>query len=337
MSSSPETTTVEQTTNSSLEDAFRLIQEGKDFVTVDASWEAADAFSQAQCILNDLAAVEAAKDEKIAALYKQQSREYLHQARTALITALQQEHETDQGSSDEEPFYLDLSEEDATSRLRLFARLFSREMNLTTTPEQQDANALEQQSSLEDRLTQLNASLPSGFKTSNERMQNINRGLNRLGLSLYSAADENKSSVVEPEKSDTDQVADIIQQAKDEISMQPATEATGVTPNGDSGIGGIDEDALLLMNEEDDDDDGSDADSDDLRNEMDIDDAHAIRDKVVDAQAKLAEIVALLDVDDQDTDGVGHVTISNQGPAKKALRSARILLQQATRQWTEAS
>jgi hypothetical protein len=336
----------------SLERAFELIQQGKDCVAVDATWEAAAAFDQAREILQQLATAvsEDGSDEeqaKIAALYQQQSREYLVQARASLLEAMQQEHETDRdarNAATAEPTYLSLSDEDAGTRLRLFARLFARELQLlTTTVEgetQQQKPVLEQQSSLEDRLNQLNASLPSGFKTSNQRMQDINKGLNRLGLSLYSAADA-QSSLDLPAASESDQVADIIQQAKDEIAMQPVT-SSGVNSNsnkhnngGDGGTEEIDGDALLLMNEEDEDDDDASADSDDLKNEMDIEDVQAIREKVVDAQAKLAEIIALLDVDEGDTDGAGHCNIPNQGPAKKALRSARVLLQQATRQWAE--
>jgi hypothetical protein len=156
-------------------------------------------------------------------------------------------------------------------------------------------------------------------------------------MSLYSAADAKPA--LEIEKSETDQVADIIQQAKDELAMQPVN-STNQTVSGVSDIsaGIIDQDALLLMNDEDEEDnDGSDDDDDDIKNEMDVEDVTAIREKVVEAQAKLAEIIALLDIDEEATDGAGHVTIQNQGPGKKALREARLFLQQAGQKWVEYS
>jgi hypothetical protein len=243
-----------------LEEAFSLIQQGKDFIQVDAHWDAAEAFDQAREILKQLADATDKNDNnddhnqeeeknKIAALYQSQSREYLHRARESLLAAMNDESESDQapvesgtgtgggggGEELEDPVYLTLSDEDAEKRLRIFARLFSRELQLSvaTVPTKENADdddnnssinnekpVLEQQSSLEERLMQLNASLPSGFKTSTERMQDINRGLGRLGLSLYSAADEKPSLALA--KSESDQVDDIIQQAKDELAMQPA-------------------------------------------------------------------------------------------------------------------
>lgn len=348
-----------------LEEAFSLIQQGKDSAEVDAYWDAAEFFDKASEILQGLAEAEETstdvkknEDEikKIVALYQSQSREYFHRARDSLLTAMKDENESDQvllkegdtdacapGGGVEDPVYLTLSDEDAEKRLRIFARLFSRESLLslgeaTKVDGEAVKPVLEQQSSLEDRLNQLNASLPSGFKTSNERMQDINRGLNRLGMSLYSAADAKPA--LEIEKSEIDQVADIIQQAKDEMAMQSADSTnqpvSGVTISGSS-AGIIDEDALLLMNdEEEEDDDDSDGD-DDIKNEMDVEDVTAIREKVVEAQAKLAEIIALLDIDEEATDGAGHVTIKNQGPGKKALRQARIFLQQAGQKWVEYS
>jgi hypothetical protein len=340
-----------------LEEAFSLIQQGKDSVEVDAHWDAAEAFDKASETLQGLAEAEETnvktnekETKKIVALYQSQSREYFHRARDSLLTAMKDENESDQvpvteGDTDagvavgevESPVYLTLSDEEAEKRLRIFARLFSREILLsvgdativdaTEVDGDDDKPVLQQQSSLEDRLMQLNASLPSGFKTSNERMQDINRGLNRLGMSLYSSADAKPA--LEIEKSEIDQVADIIQQAKDELAMQSAVS--------DVSTGMIDEDALLLMNDEDEEDDDDDSDNDDIKNEMDIEDVTAIREKVVEAQAKLAEIIALLDIDEAATDGAGHVTIQNQGPGKKALREARIFLQQAGQKWVEYS
>ena len=61
--------------------------------------------------------------------------------------------------------------------MKLFGCLFAKE------PE--DPKTIhEQESSLEARLQELNASLPAAFKTEKERMRDLNRGLARLGLSL---------------------------------------------------------------------------------------------------------------------------------------------------------
>ena len=257
-----------------LEEAFSVIQQGKDSVEVDAHWDAAEFFDKASEILQELAEAEETHVEnnehetkKIVALYQSQSREYFHRARESLLTAMKDENEGDQvivkeGDTDtgatigevDNPVYLTLSDEEAEKRLRIFARLFSREMLLSvgeaTEVDGDDGKpVLEQQSSLEDRLMQLNASLPSGFKTSNERMQDINRGLNRLGMSLYSAADAKPA--LEIDKSEMDQVADIIQQAKDELAMQSADSTSQPVPGvSDVSAGIIDADALLLMNDE---------------------------------------------------------------------------------------
>jgi hypothetical protein len=147
-----------------------------------------------------------------------------------------------------------LSDVNAMDRLTLFARLFAREFVLLQllqssspninsekkkTNNDEDGNdatknnnVQEQQSSLEERLLKLNQSLPSAFKTSEERMRDINRGLNRLGLSSLvttttntnSSSSSNKgrsfSTMPMTIKSELEQVEDIIAQARDEVALQ---------------------------------------------------------------------------------------------------------------------
>jgi hypothetical protein len=225
--------------------------------------------------------------------------------------------------------------------LGVFARLFAKEplLSATATTEQQansrDADKVrEQQSSLEQRLTQLNHDLPQGFKTSEQRMREINRGLNRLGFSLYSAADEGKKIGLEPPKSEMEQVHDIIAQAKDEVAMLGTTtggnnaegaEATSACKNVDDVSSGDDSD---LLNDSVDDSCADTVDQELTQKQM-----IRIRECAVDAQAQLAQLIELLAIDPE-----GDAEIEFEPSAgKRALTLARKFLAKANREWQQAA
>jgi hypothetical protein len=212
---------------------------------------------------------------------------------------------------------------------------------------------LDQQWSIEERLQELNNSLPSGFKTSEERMAEINKGLNKLGLSLYTQKEPfaRFHDAVVP-KSDDEQVEEIMAQAKDEVELERhlgSVAASATARPSDS-------------YEDGDDDDDDDDDADQPGDELLEDDQLAIkkiRNRVIRAQIKLVELVALLDEakaakdgqykeekeasvanhdddDDSNDDDDDDSAVSNLlTRGKKRLRSAQLDLRKAMRHWEE--
>lgn len=329
-----------------VEQAFDLIQQGNESLETGELWQASDSFCQAQDLLQKLSRVnrnthsvastgETEDATKIANLYQQQSIEYRKQARQCLIKALEVEHEKKSSEDDQsqEAILAELSDEEALARVELFCCLFSKPLTCKTTANT-SADATEQQSSLEERLKQLNASLPQGFKTSDERMSDINRGLNRLGLSLYSNLDQPKSSMItslpEPNKSESDQVDDIIAQAKDEVALgiEPLStteQGTGIQSSNyylDAVLSDEDEDGAVVDSDLDDDA----ADDASLTPET----VQAVADKVVDAQATLAELVALLN--ESSKEDSSDPVLLDRATARHSLKKARVLLLEATKQ-----
>jgi hypothetical protein len=335
-----------------LEKAFELIAKGNDQEESNLWWDATVSFDRAREILVALSMCHPSPEtpdehQKIYALYQQQSIVYLHRARKTMIRAMTEENESDQNNTDSQPknllLYQKLSDDECLERMSLFGRLFAKE--ISELPQQQIALPIEEQeSSLEGRLRDLNSSLPKGLKSEEERMREINRGLGRLGLSLYSASDERNKPfggvfAIEPPKSESDQIADVIAQVKDEIAVMgpslgeettTATEADGsnsavrkfVLSSMDSQIVNSDEDESDIENEFDHDDDEKELTADDCK-EMQL--------KLADAQATLSELIAMFDVDSG-----GDAPIQfDQGSGKLALKKARIILLQVTKKWNE--
>ena len=252
---------------------------------------------------------------RISTLYRQQSQEYMAKARENFVKAVKQEIEEDVFA--DSPAFLALSDDESKKRVKLFCHLFGGEKHLLV---QVDQSVEDQETSLAERLAKLNESLPKGFKTSDERMRDIDRGLNRLGLSLYSHADEKPK--IELPKSETDQLNEIIAQAKDEARFgdsEGGKASSGTWAEADS----LDDESIASANSA----------SVDSAEKLDIQDRKAIQDYVVEAQAKLAELVALLEVDlddkaaDQDFD---------HSQARKVLKESRRVLLKASKQWDEA-
>ena len=308
--------------NNPVEKAFALIEQGHKSKKAGDLWEASDAFCQAQEILETLGQADVGDEEegqKIAALYQQQAIEYRKQARNCFMNALQVVSENDEKKED-------LTEEEALSRVDLFSHLFSKPI------ETQGLALEEQQSSLEERLMQLNQAIPSHLKSTEERMKEVNQGMNRLGLSLYSHADQKNSLLLPENKSESQQVDDIIAQAKDEVLLHGA-------PSDDAGVSGPTETGDYLTSVlADEDEDGlvdSDLDDDDADDaSMSPQAVESIANKVADAQATLAELLAMLNESGQE-DSSDPVLVNRAG-TRQSLKKARVLLLEATKQLVES-
>jgi hypothetical protein len=270
-----------------IELVFELIQEGKNARKTDL-WEAADKFVQARILLSQLAEEQprSTEEEKaIADLYERQAWEYLGQSRDCLIEAMALEKERDE--KEKSLFSSNLSEKDAGTRIHSFLSLFSR--NLEAGEGEINESNLESQMSIEDRLHALNASLPSGFKTSDERMLDINHGLNKLGISLYTQK-QPFAGFIEDEipKDEDEQVSDIIAQAQDEITFENKF-SVGSDSKPTPTLATFDDDI-----EEADSDEEEEEEEDAFLND-DLITMKKIRRRTEKAQVKLAELVSLLD------------------------------------------
>jgi len=283
-----------------IDDVFGLIGQGNDYKKDKDWWNASSAYTEVQEALGTLATHEDTPQD-IEQLYTKQQSEYLVQARNCFIEALQET-----GSSKQD----DLESDEAAQRMDLFGQLFCG----------QEAVTLEQASNnIEERLNQLNESLPSGFKTSDERMRDINRGLNRLGLSGVTAtAKPTVAMKINTDLSEDDQVAQLMAQAKDQVQFDGAgddgEEKDGKDLTGDA------IDRMISNDEEDDEEDEEtavkaligriatkveqdgetteqgplplpDLGDEDLTSEQ----ANEIQDTVATAQASLAESICILE------------------------------------------
>jgi len=153
----------------------------------------------------------------------------------------------------------------------------------------------DQQLSLEARLESLNESLPSRFKSNTERMQEINQSLKALGVNTYSHADS------EPEihipASTEEQVNDIIAQAQDEARVEALNKRSMMPSNEeDDDIVLTDEDSTSL--EENDEDDASNS----IEDKAKLLNKKLIRKSVINAQVKLAQLLAMIDGDSGGTE-----------------------------------
>jgi len=288
---------VADSANEELDQVFQCIERGNSHENSEEYWDASAEFSQATELLCKLAADTLPVDEeamRIAQLYHVQSREYLYRARQVLIQALTKEVKEDKERAEakEDPFKSTLSVDDAECRLRLFMALFSKEVALASdVPE---LSATQQAASLEERLMELNASLPSGFKTDSERMRDINRGLRSLGLSSAIACDEKpKLDLLAIPLSYEDQMSEIISQARDEATFE--------TLNGQTESHQTNEPHVEFLEDDyDDDDDDYDEKTFSLEGNSD-EEPPKLRQKTKilkllnEAQVKLAELVAILD------------------------------------------
>lgn len=338
---------------------------------------------------------------QIANLYASKAVEYWNRSRHCLIRAMQQEKERDEMRTPESegrsggstssgavvifadamtpPCCENLDDSQAVSRNKTFVTLFSKQIAEvssgsasvppTTTDHNGPSPILDQQWSIEERLNELNKSLPSGFKTTDERMVEINRGLNKLGLSLYTQKEPFARFQDTLPKSEEEQMDEIMAQAQDEV----ATEVLAATAANGTVVSNV---QAVAFNDDDDDDHAAfsdDDDEDDDGDEFLEDDQLAIkiiRKKVIRAQIKIAELVAVLDEakaakdkvdqwedgqgrgpsksktmkDDDDSEdaslneNVHEVDVSFiLGSGKRKLKSAQRNLRKALREWDESS
>ena len=276
-----------------VEEALDLISKGNQHEADNDFWQAAHCFGSAMSILFQLAVEITPKneeEERIAGLYQDQCREYLHRARRALIEALAKEDEADAAEVDGDPMFITLTNEEAKQRVQLFSTLFSKELELGLEDlELPKIDVLtEQQSSLEARLNSLNNSLIPSLKTEEERLQDVNRGLRGLGVNVYSHADQPKADFDIPVSTE-DQIANIIAQAKDEARLDAV--------DGKKAAVDVDDDDVILTDDEE---------SVSANDEAEIDlgqflpqllNKKAIQKYVVNAQVKLAQLMTLLNAE----------------------------------------
>jgi hypothetical protein len=303
-----------------LEQAFAAIRQGKVEEFRGHFWEAAASFEQARHLLQQLASQlpnDTADEElrKISLLYREQSHEYMQHARVALMEGLKEEMKTDlvakaagvigdaQDSTAHRYACQDLSDEDVKKRIKIFSSLFAQEVTIEsvlvaiadrTQHDVIDSIATHQPSiqsqerSLEERLQQLNANLPKNLKSSEERLQDINQGMTKLGISLPVAP-----LTFKPRKSASQEVEDIIAQAQDEVAMEQVLSGGKDTLST--------QDSVTSNNHDDHDDDEDDGSllsnaGSLLSDEVPVlQNVSLIQEEIAAAQAKLAELLAMLD------------------------------------------
>ena len=181
--------------------------------------------------------------------------------------------------------------------------------NPTPTP----TSLIDQQWSLEERLQNLNKTLPSSFKSTDERMSEVNKGLNKLGLSLYTQKEPfARFATEELPKSEEEQIDEIMNQAKDEANVEDQIIINNNNNNNNNNQSNKEEEEDEIFEDSDDDDDDNDDEGDLLLDDDQLF-MKSIQKKVVKAQIKLAELLAILnearsikakedDIDDDDDD-----------------------------------
>jgi hypothetical protein len=318
------------------------------------------------------------EQEQIARLYRDKAQEYWSKSRYCLIQAMQQEKTIDEQqeiSANHHPTMMTVApsmtcnlidDHQAKCRNQTFTALFSRPIledihpvakqrhNNDDNKDNHDSkNILDQQWSIEERLHALNQSLPSGFKTDQERMSEINKGLNKLGLSLYEPkqpfARFQEYHGFKPPQSEEEQIEEIMAQARDEVALK--------TKNSTGKKDGVAVEEEYNDDDDDDDDDTSEEDDNDHRNENNVESLldddqllaiKKIRKKVVQAQIKIAELVALLDEAKiaRETEYKDNVVVPENDDdlaksdalfllGKKKLQSAQRDLHKALREWDD--
>lgn len=341
----PSTESHDDMTARTIDDALNLLKQGKTFEKEGKLWEAADQFIDGCRILQTLAQQQSTETEEgrqIFALYNEKSKEYTRQSRKNLLEAIKLEVEHDE--KDEE-YYKNLKDDDAELRIRVFSSLLGK----TLERKDIEKETSEQLWSIEQRLQELNASLPSGFQTDEEKMDAINRGLNRLGLSLYTQKRPFERFQDTLPKSDEEQIEDIIAQAEDEVAFEKkfgtGAGGTGATSAGQSGF--VEVEAT----------DSEDTDSD-SENDSTFDDEQIlikrIRKRISKCQVELSKLDALLDeahaakvdqarkdediaYDSDDDDDVEKPSVEMyMTSGKKQLKHAQKHLNQASQIWNEA-
>lgn len=284
-----------------VEQTFALLKDAKQHESQSDFWQATEKFVEAHYLLEALASEETEKateeTERISKLYAAKADEYRKQSRSCLIRAMEQEKKTDEEEKDGSVTAYactSLDDDQAKARNHAFSVLFSRPIGTTVGAEiaqpgaePNDDENIENEDDLAARLRALNQSLPSEFKTTSERMSDVNKGLSKLGVSsVYTSQTNHSRFEDELPKDEDEQIDEIIAQAKDEANAQNQQE---------------DSSNHKAKEEDDDDDFFSEDDDDDDDSEQDalLDDEElaikTIQKRVIKAQVQLAELLALLD------------------------------------------
>lgn len=205
--------------------------------------------------------------------------------------------------------YSNLDDEEAKTRIETFITLFSKPVasmmptmnmnNNNDTEDGQNGSFVEHEKkpqSLEERLAALNESLPSVYKTADERLEEINRTMNKLGLSVYPQSKPfSRFEDHHQEKSEDEQIDEILAMAQDQAGLAKQLQQEKQDSRGRENIPST-SDVDVECN---DDDIDSDDDDDEVGDELVLDDCQLavmkIRRRVVKAQAKISKLVALLD------------------------------------------
>lgn len=297
-----------------VEKIFELLEEAKKIEESESSnlWLCTSKFLEAHDLLQVLAEEESEKAKntvapsavgdgkseeienakRIAELYATKANEYWNKSRLCLVRAMEKEQIDDEQLPNGRATIISrLDDEEARARNQSFTVLFSRpavDQIKTLESKKCDAkddnskeDALDQQCSIEERLQKLNKSLPSEFKTTDERMLEVNKGLNKLGLSLYTQKEPFERFQDTFPKSEEEQIDEIMAQAKDEAQLGETvfSKSRDVEDYSDS----------------DDDDSDSDDEKDALLLDNDQLAMKFIQKKVVNAQVKLSELLAIVD------------------------------------------
>lgn len=326
-------------TAQTVDDALNLLKQGKAFEKEQKLWAAADKFIQGCRILQCLAQHQDTATEEgrqIMALYNEKSQEYIRQSRKNLLEAIKSEVEHDE--KDEE-YYQNLADDEVERRIRVFSSLLARKLESNDT----EKDTSEQLWSIERRLQELNGSLPSGFKTEKEQMDEINQGLNRLGLSLYTQKRPFDRFQDTLPKSDEEQIEEIIAQAEDEVAFE---KKFGIGEGSNGQGGGADVEANDSEETDSDSDDGSTSDDEQIL-------IKRLRKRISQCQTQLSKLVVLLDeahaakVDpsrkvkglayDSDDDNVEKPSVEMYlESGKKTMKNAQKHLNQANQLWSDA-
>jgi hypothetical protein len=357
-----------------LERIWALLEQGHGHHNSQEYWEAAECYQEAQEKLAVLSKAPVHENKshtndkeeawKIARLYRLQANEYHHKARESFVEALAKftavEKEATNLKDDEFTAPPLLSTEKSESadddkirdRLRLFIQLFADEQALeefhrvTTGKQPNNIPAQSSEFSLEQRLAQLNQNLPKSLQSSEQRMQEINKGLNRLGLpSVYDVSHSHVSNncgvnfnFPVPNKSDAEQVDDIIAQARDEVALLGAITTaelgeTALSSSDDAPAKPIIANSVFhrptMIDSGDSVDDISSSSDGQGQVELSPQQIESIRDKVATAQQELAQLLVLLESDEG-----GDAEIEfDPAAGKHALKQARRLLCESAKEW----
>jgi len=306
---------------SKLDQAFASIEEGNELLDRNEFLEASKAFHKATLVLEQHAKV--ANDEKVASLLSQQRVEYLKKGQSAFISYLETiVIENNEGGCAESHSFIPVAHRQQGHQL--FIDLFlNQEMK---SDHQRTTERVLTTNSLEERLQRLNMSMPKPLKSDQERLHDLHQGMERLGWTLHSSRGRNGSNVIFSPKSlsESEQIDEIINQANDEVAISNLGNLMGCNTSTD-----YHDDDILDVG---DDESTFSSSSQGLKlssHDLTTLDIETLQDHMASAQAKLAELVALFQLDEDEDAEIQFE--SSYG--RKTLRDAIQELRRAEKFW----